>query len=47
MRGEHYLRLPGEQDITAQVCIDQLPVPSRIEVQTSFLRRFGIDRTRR
>ena len=43
MRGEHYLRLPGEQDITAQVCIDQLPVPSRIEDQTSFLRRFGID----
>ncbi len=43
VRGEHYLRLPGEQDITAQVCIDQLPVPSRIEAQTSFLRRFGID----
>jgi SAM-dependent MidA family methyltransferase len=43
VRGEHYLRLPGEQDITAQVCIDQLPVPSRIETQTSFLRRFGID----
>ena len=42
-RGEHYLRLAGEQDITAQVCIDQLPIPSRIETQTSFLRRFGID----
>ena len=42
-RGEHYLRLAGEQDITAQVCIDQLPTPSRIETQTSFLRRFGID----
>lgn len=43
LRGEHYLRLPGAQDITAQVCIDQLPVPSQIEAQTSFLRRFGID----
>jgi len=42
-RGEHYLRQPGEQDITAQVCIDQLPVPSAIEDQASFLRRFGID----
>jgi SAM-dependent MidA family methyltransferase len=42
-RGEHYLRLPGAQDITAQVCIDQLPVPSSDEDQNSFLRRFGID----
>ena len=42
-RGEHYLRVPGEQDITAQVCIDQLPIPSSVEAQTSFLRRFGID----
>ena len=25
-RGGHYLRDPGTQDITAQVCIDQLPV---------------------
>ena len=41
VRGEHYLRLPGEQDITAQVCIDQLPVPSRIEAQTSFLQAMG------
>ena len=42
-RGDHYLRLVGEQDITAQVCIDQLPAPSVIETQTSFLRRSGID----
>lgn len=42
-RGEHYLRLVGEQDVTAQVCIDQLPEPSLIEPQASFLRRFDID----
>ncbi|MBK5330931.1 MAG: SAM-dependent methyltransferase [Ilumatobacteraceae bacterium] len=42
-RGEHYLRLAGEQDITAQVCIDQLPTPWGIETQVSFLKQFGID----
>jgi SAM-dependent MidA family methyltransferase len=42
-RGEHYLRNPGSQDITAQVCIDQLPTPSTIESQRDFLQRFGID----
>ena len=42
-RGEHYLRDPGSQDITAQVCIDQLPTPSTIELQHDFLRRFGLD----
>ncbi len=26
-RGEHYLGNPGSQDITAQVCLDQLPLP--------------------
>ena len=41
--GEHYLRLTGDQDITTQVCLDQLPDPSRIETQASCLRRFGID----
>jgi SAM-dependent MidA family methyltransferase len=41
--GEHYLRLPGDQDITTQVCLDQLPAPSEIETQASFLGRFGID----
>ena len=40
--GEHYLRLAGAQDITTQVCIDQLPAPLRIDTQASFLRRFGI-----
>jgi SAM-dependent MidA family methyltransferase len=42
-RGEHYLRHAGGQDITAQVCIDQLPQPSTIESQHDFLRRCGID----
>ncbi len=42
-RGEHYLANPGGQDITAQVCLDQLPVPSSIELQADFLRRWGIE----
>ena len=42
-RGEHYLRNPGGQDITAQVCVDQLPTPTRIESQADFLVRCGID----
>jgi SAM-dependent MidA family methyltransferase len=42
-RGQHYLRDPGEQDITAQVCIDQLPAPQHTESQGDFLRRWGID----
>ena len=42
-RGEHYLRNCGGQDITSQVCLDQLPSPSSVEVQADFLRRFGVD----
>ncbi len=42
-RGDHYLRQPGGQDITAQVCIDQLPPVLVTESQRDFLRRFGID----
>ena len=42
-RGEHYLRNPGEQDITAQVCLDQLPPPSTVRSQAQFLARWGID----
>ena len=41
-RGEHYLVGAGEQDITAQVCIDQLLPPTRIESQAQFLQRWGI-----
>jgi SAM-dependent MidA family methyltransferase len=42
-RGVHYLGDPGEQDITAQVCVDQLPTPQVNESQGDFLRRWGID----
>ena len=42
-RGQHYLRDPGTQDITAQVCLDQLPPTAFVETQADFLRRWGID----
>mgnify|MGYP001163049922 CR=1 FL=1 len=41
-RGEHYLRAAGEQDITAEVCVDQLPEPASIRSQAQFLQRWGI-----
>ncbi len=42
-RGAHYLRDTGNQDITAQVCLDQLPTGAAVQMQAEFLRRFGID----
>jgi SAM-dependent MidA family methyltransferase len=33
----------GEQDITVEVAIDQLPAPSSVSTQADFLRRYGID----
>ena len=43
-RGSHYLRDVGEQDITAQVCIDQLGlVDVQPTTQAQFLRNHGID----
>ena len=42
-RGVHYLREPGAQDVTAQVCLDQLPEPSAVRTQAQFLTRWGID----
>ena len=42
-RGGHYLRHPGEQDITADVCVDQLPGPDTVRSQAQFLQRWGID----
>jgi SAM-dependent MidA family methyltransferase len=42
-RGAHYLRDAGQQDITAQVCIDQLPEPTAVRTQAQFLHRWGID----
>jgi SAM-dependent MidA family methyltransferase len=42
-RGGHYLRDVGEQDITTQVAIDQLPSPETVRSQRQFLMRWGID----
>jgi SAM-dependent MidA family methyltransferase len=42
-RGQHYLREPGSQDITAQVCLDQLPASLAVASQSDFLRQWGID----
>lgn len=45
-RGVHYLRNVGEQDITTQVCIDQLAAvrePDAVRSQAQFLQRWGID----
>jgi SAM-dependent MidA family methyltransferase len=45
-RGAHYLRHPGEQDITTQVCIDQLAAvrePDAVRTQSQFLQLWGID----
>ena len=45
-RGVHYLRQPGEQDITTQVLVDQLAVvrePDAVRSQAQFLQRWGID----
>ncbi|MFM2078595.1 MAG: hypothetical protein RJA49_2485 [Actinomycetota bacterium] len=42
-RGEHYLRSPGLQDVTAQVCLDQLPEPTATRSQAQFLKLWGID----
>lgn len=46
-RGGHYLASPGSQDITVQVCLDQLSAavgePDAIRSQAQFLKRWGID----
>jgi SAM-dependent MidA family methyltransferase len=41
-RGRHYLADAGRQDITADVCIDQLPPPDAVRTQAQFLQRWGI-----
>jgi hypothetical protein len=41
-RGEHYLRNPGGQDITTQVCLDQLPEATVVRSQAQFLQRWGM-----
>ena len=42
-RGEHYLRSPGTQDITADVAVDQFPGATSVTPQADWLRRWGID----
>ncbi|MEO7574986.1 MAG: SAM-dependent methyltransferase [Ilumatobacteraceae bacterium] len=42
-RGTHYLLNPGDQDITNQVVIEQLPKPTSETSQADFLRQWGID----
>jgi len=42
-RGGHYLTAVGEQDITADVALDQLPSPTLVRTQADFLRAWGID----
>jgi SAM-dependent MidA family methyltransferase len=45
-KGMHYLKNPGEQDITTQVLIDQLAAvrePDAVRTQAQFLQRWGID----
>ncbi len=42
-RGGDPLDRPGAQDLTADVCVDQLPPPDARMDQAAFLRRHGID----
>lgn len=45
-RGVHYLRNAGDQDITTQVCIDQLAAvrePDSLRSQSQFLQLWGIE----
>ena len=42
-RGVHYLTAAGEQDVTVEVAVDQLPTPDVVSTQAEFLRRHGID----
>jgi len=45
-RGVHYLKNAGDQDITTQVCIDQLAAvrePDAVRSQSQFLQLWGID----
>ena len=42
-RGDHYLTDPGQQDITTEVAIDQLPEPDVIRTQAEWLRSHGIE----
>jgi SAM-dependent MidA family methyltransferase len=41
-RGRHPLADPGDQDITVDVALDQLPEPDAVRSQAQFLQRSGI-----
>ena len=41
-RGAHYLSDPGQQDITTDVALDQLPRPASVRTQAAFLAAHGI-----
>jgi len=42
-RGDPPLDAPGTQDITAEVCLDQLPAATSVTPQADWLRAHGID----
>jgi SAM-dependent MidA family methyltransferase len=42
-RGDPPLDAPGTQDITAEVCLDQLPAPAATSTQAEWLRAHDID----
>jgi SAM-dependent MidA family methyltransferase len=42
-RGGHYLADVGQQDITTEVAIDQLPEPDTVRTQAQWLQLHGID----
>ena len=42
-RGDPPLDAPGTQDITTEVCLDQLPTPTVVTTQADWLRAHGID----
>ena len=42
-RGAHPLADPGDQDITVDVALDQLPEPTAAGSQAQFLQQWGID----
>lgn len=41
-RGDHYLASAGHQDITVDVCFDQLPEPTAVRSQSQWLALYGI-----
>ena len=42
-RGDPPLDAPGTQDVTAEVCLDQLPTPTAVARQDDWLRAHGIE----